>query len=732
MGKAGFYRLSGTPERQATALFALLLCILGLAATAFAAAEGQDKGIGEQLQPMCLFCHTRGTTMEEMMLKTPFEEMFKHNYLTSGPAELAKPRPKDWRERLLLDKEAFLRSVHGNLNCVECHDSIKTLPHRQYLPKPNCQNCHESEEKLWNEGEHGRAFAKGDRDAPDCARCHSDYHVMRPDRSGDAELNPANTVRKCASCHADRDVLGRHKDLKGDAVETYMQTIHGRGIFQAGLMSAADCSDCHGPHRNLCDEDEKSSISLTNIARTCGHCHTTVATSFTASIHGQAMAQGGDDAPACTTCHPGHEVKQVALAQFQLGSVGVCGQCHAEQIKTYRLTYHGKVAAHGGLETARCADCHGYHDVQATTSPLSSVSGERIVATCRRCHPRANTKLAAFIPHLEYHDKSHPQTYYAWLFMTILLVGTMGFFVVHSLLWLVREIAELRRRKGEGARAGAPTYYVRRFNLAHRITHAVLFVSVIGLALTGLPLRYSQSAWAKWIMAWLGGPAVAGGLHRIFAALTIGYVAIHFGYLWNLWRRAPKRPFWKTVFGPTSMVPNWNDVRQFFQHLRWFLFLGPQPKFGRWTYWEKFDYWAVFWGVAIIGTSGLIMAASPLLMAYLPGWVFNVALIIHSDEALLAASFLFAIHFFHVHLRPLKFPVDHVMFTGSLAEREMREERALELEQLIAEGRLEQVKADAPDRGQLIVNRVIAGISLVIGLGLLVAIVWSELIARCI
>ena len=698
-----------------------------------------EEEAAEEAEPpqtaACLVCHT-----DKSVLTKDYEELFNLGWLTSGPAELAESRPPDYKERILLDRERFYRSAHGQLDCIECHTAITTQFHTQFVPNVTCDQCHAAEQQRWNEGQHGKAFGAKDADAPDCNRCHGNYHELLPSTHTEAVIYPINGVGLCASCHGDAGILGRHPDLKADAVETYWGTIHGHGMTEAGLMIAASCASCHDHHRNLPIEDASSSMSLRQAVGTCGTCHTVVATTFTASVHGRCLF--GDEptsAPSCTSCHPGHGVIQVRTAKFQLQSVKDCGaaECHPDRLETYDLTYHGKAVAHGGLETARCADCHHFHDVQETTSPLSLVHSSRIVATCSPCHSYADERFVAFIPHLRFNDKTYPQTYYPWLFMTCLVVGTMGFFVIHSILWLIRGLADLPKRRAAmarrtaGANTGAPVYY-QRFNLVHRLTHAVLFVSVIGLATTGLPLRYSETQWAQALMGVLGGVKVAGVLHRIFAALTILYAGMHFVYLWKLWRHAPKRPFWRTVFGPTSLIPNWTDVKQFFQHLRWFFFLGPHPRFGRWTYWDKFDYWAVFWGVAIIGASGAIMALSPIVARFAPGWVFNVALIIHSDEALLAASFLFAIHYFHVHLRPEKFAMDHVMFTGSLTDREMAEERPLELEQLEAERRLEERRVAAPNPTQLAADRVIAAVTLIIGLALLVALVWTEIISRLI
>ena len=107
---------------------------------------------------------------------------------------------------------------------------------------------------------------------------------------------------------------------------------------------------------------------------------------------------------------------------------------------------------------------------------------------------------------------------------------------------------------------------------------------------------------------------------------------------------------------------------------KWFFGLGPRPTFDRWTYWEKFDYWAPFWGVTIIGASGVMLWAKSFTAAFLPGWVFNVATIFHGEEAFLAAVFLFTVHFFNNHFRPDKFPLDTVMFTGAVPLEEFRHE----------------------------------------------------------
>ena len=155
------------------------------------------------------------------------------------------------------------------------------------------------------------------------------------------------------------------------------------------------------------------------------------------------------------------------------------------------------------------------------------------------------------------------------------------------------------------------------------------------------------------------------------------------------WRR---KAVWGALFGPDSMAPTMRDWRDFIAHQKWFFGKGPRPQFDRWTYWEKFDYFAVFWGVLAIGVSGLIMWFPEFFTRFMPGWIINVALIVHSDEALLAAGFIFTFHFCNTHFRLEKFPMDTVMFSGRISKTELLHERKSWYDRLRTEGRLEECR----------------------------------------
>ena len=181
------------------------------------------------------------------------------------------------------------------------------------------------------------------------------------------------------------------------------------------------------------------------------------------------------------------------------------------------------------------------------------------------------------------------------------------------------------------------------------------------------------------------------------------------------------------LLGPNSLVPTWTDVREFIQTIKWFRGRGPRPRYGRWTYWEKFDYLAVFWGVGIIGTTGLMLWFPVLATTILPGWVLNVATIIHSDEALLATGFIFTIHFFNTHFRPEKFPVDFVMLTGRVPLKEWEHERPREHETLASAGELEKVLVDPMPTIVTRVGKYFGLLAVTIGASFVFLIIYSLL-----
>ena len=265
--------------------------------------------------------------------------------------------------------------------------------------------------------------------------------------------------------------------------------------------------------------------------------------------------------------------------------------------------------------------------------------------------------------------------------------------------------------------------YLQRFGRTERATHALVIISFLGLVATGIPLRFAYAPWAAPFMRFLGGPGSAGFIHRVCATITFGYFAIH---LASVARKLISAKDKTTIFwGPRSMVPQPKDVRDVIGMFKWFLGIGPQPLFDRYSYMEKFDYWAVFWGVAIIGGSGLLLWFPTFFARLLPGWVFNVATIVHGDEALLALGFIFTIHFFNVHLRPGKFPIDLVIFTGRAKEEYFEEEHPLEHQRNMQEGHMADLEVPAPSRAAYLWAMTLGFAALAVGVFLVLLVLYA-------
>jgi cytochrome b subunit of formate dehydrogenase len=265
--------------------------------------------------------------------------------------------------------------------------------------------------------------------------------------------------------------------------------------------------------------------------------------------------------------------------------------------------------------------------------------------------------------------------------------------------------------------------HIRRFDAFNRGLHLALMTSFLGLAATGLPLLFSGATWAPRLSRLFGGFQVAGTLHRVFAVVMIAAFVLHVGRLVHriVVRREP------ILWGPASMVPQPRDLQELLAHVKWFVGRGPRPAFDHFTYWEKFDYWAVFWGMAIIGGSGLMLWFPDAFARIVPGKVFSVALLVHGEEALLAVGFIFTIHFFNGHFRPEKFPIDTVIFTGSVPEEEWENERPGEYARLKAQARIDSLVVPPPTPAMARYGKVVGGTALTIGVLLFLLILRAVL-----
>jgi cytochrome b subunit of formate dehydrogenase len=227
----------------------------------------------------------------------------------------------------------------------------------------------------------------------------------------------------------------------------------------------------------------------------------------------------------------------------------------------------------------------------------------------------------------------------------------------------------------------------RRFSVFHRWMHFLVFVSFTVLVFTGMPLKYKDTAWAQWFMDLFGGVTAAGVYHRIAAIVTVFYWTAEVLVMVIMVLKARGK-----VRSRMPLMFNGKDLQDIIGMFAWFFGRGPKPQFDRYTYWEKFDYLSLVAGTVIIGATGFMMWFPIETTKILPGYWLNVALVIHSNEALLAMGVIFIfVHFFSAHLKPESFPLDKVIFTGSLPVDHYRAERPLEFARRVREGTLDDV-----------------------------------------
>jgi len=592
-----------------------------------------------------------------------------------GNEGFAMPGADGTPRNLHVIKDRFGKSVHGKRVCTECHKDITEIPHKTGVThKVSCVTCHE---ELWEK-------AKKENKTQENSR------------------------------------LG----VVVQQIDKFMNSIHARPNRDDQSHTNASCYNCHDPHYIYTNGSPERQEWRLNIPNTCGKCHEAQRMQYETSVHGKEVLQNKNPGAAiCSDCHTTHDVEDPAKDTAKLAITKNCGNCHQGSLKSYTGTYHGQVNKLGYAYTAKCFDCHGSHGIQRVDSPNSTVHPDNRLNTCQQCHKGATQGFTTFEPHGTADNFGrYPYIWIASKFMIQLLVGTFAFFWTHTALWFYREYKDRQARK---TRPHVRTdelllgKYFRRFPLLWRIGHLVFALSLMILTLTGMAVFYAESAWAPVIIGALGGPQVAALIHRTFAVI---FASVFIGHLIYVVLRLRKS--WRTFqwFGPNSLIPRWQDLWDIVAMFKWFFGLGPRPVFDRWTYWEKFDYWAPFWGVTIIGMSGIMLWFPITTASFLPGWVFNVATIFHGEEALLAALFLFTVHFFNNHFRPDKFPLDVVMFTGSVPLEEFKHEHTVEYNRLVETGELSKYLVDEPSRPMALGSKILGFSLIAFGLFLLVLV----------
>lgn len=642
--------------------------------------------------PACVDCH------QPHKIRKTFYDLGLSNQECLNCHTKQNIKASDDGRSLFADGSKIEHSVHNELACSQCHTEVRPSKDRScstITTKVNCGSCHDNINSKYVKSSHGKFNSIGDKNAPYCTTCHGDHEVLKK-TDPKSPIFSVNILKLCSQCHKDGEKAAVR--LKGKAqhlVEHYTESVHGKGMSKGTLTVTANCSDCHTAHSEINHQDTSASTNKKNISQTCGKCHWGIGTEFENSIHGASNAGKGKNLPSCDNCHPAHSIIDPTKDEFRFSILTTCGKCHEKISHSYFDTYHGKASLLGSARAAKCQDCHSAHSILPQSNPHSSLSKQNIMKTCSKCHPRANKGFTRYLTHATHHDSAkYPLLFITFWGMTFLLLGTFIISWLHTLLWLPKSL-KMRKHLKSLKTESHSGIRVARFTKFERVLHVIMILSFLMLALTGMLLKFSYTGWALFIVKLLGGVETAGFIHRFASTMLFGVFISH---IYDLVRK--KRTYFKSwkdmLLGKDSMLPNRKDWQDFTGSIKWFIGKGPRPQYGRWTYWEKFDYFAVFWGIFVIGSTGLTLWFPSIFTFFLPGELINVATIIHSDEALLAAGFIFTIHFFNTHFRPEKFPMDTVIFSGSYHLEEFKFDRPDEYKDVMEEGNIETMYAPEP------------------------------------
>jgi cytochrome b subunit of formate dehydrogenase len=586
---------------------------------------------------------------------------------------------------LYVDASKLKHSIHGSMfACVDCHKDVKSLVHESTPQKVTCGQCHADAQAAYSHSYHAKASAAGKAQAASCQDCHGGAHEILGADDGQSPVNHGNIPATCGRCHGQKFLM----ESNGESAQpfiSYQESVHGRAI-EKGSKKAAVCTDCHGSHEILAANDAKSPIYKFNVPATCGKCHTAIKDTFMQSIHGQGIARGNGLAPVCTDCHGIHSIKSHvnpnAPASEQNLSRDICARCHGgvrlsqefgvpgNRVTSYFDSYHGLATEGGSVVAANCSSCHGVHNILPSSDPHSMINRANLDATCGKCHKGVTQKFTLNKVHLEGSQSSDIGTiavrWVRWFYLVLIFAVIGAMFLHNAILWRSKAVARRRMQNP----------MMERMSANQRWQHLILLASFIVLVITGFALKFPNS----WIAEVLGmGEKLRSIIHRVAGVMLIGAGIYHLFYL------AASREGRRLI---CDIAPGTRDAVDAWGTMRYYLGLSKEkPKFGRFSYAEKAEYWALVWGTALMAVTGVMMWAKVWVGDLLARWWVDVATSVHYYEAILATLAIVVWHFYQVFLDPDVYPMNWAWWDGKMPVEHYRHEHGLDTEALAeAEG----------------------------------------------
>lgn len=440
----------------------------------------------------------------------------------------------------------------------------------------------------------------------------------------------------------------------------------------------------------------QSRVNHFNLAETCGACHEDIKTEFVESIHGQALNQGNADAPTCTGCHNEHEIIEHESAESPVAAINVsqqvCSPCHnsmklsekygfpSDRLSSFGDSYHGLAGRFGDEGVANCASCHGVHDILPSSDPQSKVNKANLDVTCGQCHPGATENFAQGSVHIVRSPEGDRLLYWISSIYVVLIVVVVGMMGAHNGLdWAHKLVERYRTRLSPHP---TPTTLEHKTELYVRMTrgdrlqHGFLAGSFILLVITGFMLKYPDAWWVLGLRKMFGESVfdLRGLIHRIAAVVMVGTSVYHIYYLIFTQRG---RQFFRDILLRVG------DLKEMMQMLKYNLGINKQkPRFDRFNYIEKVEYWALLWGTIIMTATGVALWFENQFINWFSKLFVDVSETIHYFEAWLAFLAIIVWHLYYVLFNPDVYPMNFTWLTGTLTEEEMEHEHPRELERI--------------------------------------------------
>jgi cytochrome b subunit of formate dehydrogenase len=591
---------------------------------------------------------------------------------------------------LFVDQKQLRHSIHGSLySCVDCHKDVTSLAHDKTPAKITCGQCHAKAQAAYDQSTHATGSKPGSGPAATCGDCHGDVHYVTGAGDPKAPISHGNIPATCGRCHGQKFLM-ESNGRSAQPFLSYQESVHGHAV-ENGSSQAAVCTDCHGTHAILPPNEQASPISKFNVPATCGKCHSEIQQTFMASVHGQGIARGNKLAPDCTDCHGIHSIKQHNDPSSPVAAANVsrdnCARCHTGvrlsqefglpggRVSTYFDSYHGLAAQGGSVVAANCSSCHGVHDILPSTDPHSSINHANLGATCGRCHQGVTQKFVLTRVHLSDGGTGSGAgsasgggdigtTAIRWVRMIYvpLIILVIGLMALHNLVIWRRKLSDRRK---------AHSITVVRMTPNQRGQHLMLLVSFILLVITGFALKYPES----WFAHLLGmSERLRSMVHRIAGVALIAAGIYHAVYV--AMARDGRRLLRDLAPGPGDLKDAIGAML-YYLHLR-----SEKPKFARFNYAEKAEYWALVWGTALMGVTGVMIWAKVWVGNLLARWWVDVATSIHFYEAILATLAIVVWHFYQVFFDPDVYPMNSAWWDGKMSVDHYREEHELDTETL--------------------------------------------------